>query len=461
VVLDLLVRAVHSNPSPDRVWLLRTALTANLPTIDDVQSVLRHFELSAVADATVWLLESGIEAVTASSLVRPMRVLTGGVCVDVDHSAQHELHTGIQQVTRRTVPRWERDHEIVLVAWTPERAAHRMLSRSEHDNVGRLTDGGPDAVSDDSPSPIVVPWRGTVVLAEVPPAAACDRLAAVARYSGNRVCAIGYDCIPIVSADLVPLAEPNRFGHYLSMIKYAQAVAGISVTATEEFGGFASALRTQGLAGPDVTECLLPVEGISASTQPTAPVSTDPLPLVLSVGTFEPRKNHLALLYASERLWREGMKFRLRLVGGSGWGHELPGKVRDLQARGYPLTMEKTIPTAELAAAYRDARFSVFASLHEGYGLPVAESIAVGTPVITSNFGSTKEVGEHRGAELIDPRDDEQLVEAMRRLLSDDDHLAELRAETRNRSARSWDDYARDLWRYLVSPDRAAAGQAR
>jgi len=295
----------------------------------------------------------------------------------------------------------------------------------------------------------------------VPPAVACDRLAAVGRYSGNRVCAIGYDCIPIISADMVPLAEPNRFSHYLSMIKYADAVAGISVTATQEFSGFASALRTQGLAGPDVTECLLPTEGITVSTRPTAPASTDPLPMVLSVGAFEPRKNHLALLYASERLWREGMRFRLRLVGGSGWGRELPEKVRELQARGYPLTMEKTIPTAELAAAYRDARFSVFASLHEGYGLPVAESIAVGTPVITSNFGSTREVGERRGAELIDPRDDEQLVEAMRRLLSDDDRLAKLKAETRNRSARSWDNYARDLWQCLVSADRAAAGQAR
>ena len=105
---------------------------------------------------------------------------------------------------------------------------------------------------------IIVPWNSVIVLAEVPHQACCSRLTCIARFSGNSVVAIGYDCIPIVSADLVPLAEPNRFVHYLEVLKYSRRVAGISVSDTEEFAGFAEMLPAQGLLGPTVIECALP-----------------------------------------------------------------------------------------------------------------------------------------------------------------------------------------------------------
>jgi glycosyltransferase involved in cell wall biosynthesis len=273
----------------------------------------------------------------------------------------------------------------------------------------------------------------------------------LARFSGNRLAAIGYDCIPVVSADLVPIEEPNRFARYLSAIKYAHRIAAISVSATVEFRGFAAALATQGLCGPTVAECRLPSEAITRLPQPEADPAA--LPLVVAIGSFEPRKNHLALLHAAERLWSEGAQFRLRLIGGSGWGNEIPRRVRQLQQQGRPLTIERRVSTDELTLALQTARFSVFASLHEGYGLPVAESIALGTPVITSDYGSTREIGEGCGALLIDPRNDEALVAAMGLLLHDDDRLAALRQETMRRSARSWSDYARETWLYLIDTD--------
>ena len=47
-------------------------------------------------------------------------------------------------------------------------------------------------------------------------------------------------------------------------------------------------------------------------------------PTVLVVGSFEPRKNHLAILFAAETLWREGLRFDLVLIGGMGWGDAVP-----------------------------------------------------------------------------------------------------------------------------------------
>ena len=98
----------------------------------------------------------------------------------------------------------------------------------------------------------------------------------------------------------------------------------------------------------------------------------------------------------------------------------------------------------------RTARFSVFVSLHEGYGLPVAESLAVGTPVLTTNYGSTAEIAAEGGALVVDPRDDDALVASMRRLLVDDTLIQQLQADALRRPVRTWDDYARELWSALA-----------
>jgi glycosyltransferase involved in cell wall biosynthesis len=312
---------------------------------------------------------------------------------------------------------------------------------------------------------LVVPWATVVVIPEVPPSEACDRLAALAQFSGNAVVAVGHDCIPIVSADLVPAADTQRFARYLSALKYARRVAGVSRSATTEFRGFAAALPAQGLPGPTVIECPLPTQAApqpapagpeAAAASRTGPGPADgpeTLPLVLSVGSLEPRKNHLALLHAAERLWRDDLHFELLLIAGSGWGDEVPDRIAHLQAQGRPLQVRTGVSDADLAAAYRRARFSVFASLHEGYGLPVAESLAYATPVITTNYGSTRDIAAAGGAILIDPRDDDALTEAMRSLLTDDGRLDTLRQQLHTRPTRTWEHYAHDLWHHLVQPE--------
>jgi glycosyltransferase involved in cell wall biosynthesis len=177
---------------------------------------------------------------------------------------------------------------------------------------------------------------------------------------------------------------------------------------------------------------------------------------VVSVGSFEPRKNHLALLQASELLWQEGLRFELVLIGGMSWDPEVSHRIAELQEQGRPLTVLHRAPQPVVDRAYEQARFSVFASLHEGYGLPIAESLAAGTPVITSDFGSMLEIAQRGGTLTIDPRNDTALLEAMRLLLLDDAKLTQLRAEIRQRPARDWSDYAAQLWQDLVEPELAA-----
>jgi glycosyltransferase involved in cell wall biosynthesis len=463
-LLDLLVRQVHDELTPDAAWLLSVALSGAYPDPEHVTEVLRSFELASVVDSTLWLLDACTSRAMESSCIgREMRVVTGGVVVEVDQAAREDTHTGIQEVVRRTMPLWDHSHDLVLAAWTRNGGALRELTAIERSRVlawsgsPRLTGHTP---SDPDPPdlPILVPWRSVVVLPDVAAPYALSPLMALARYSNNALVTIGHDCIPAISADMVPVGGANRFIRYLSTVKYMRRVAAVSASSAVEFQGYVDALPTQGLSGPVVVECRLPSEHRPVS-DPASPATARPT--VVVVGSFEPRKNHLTLLHAAETLWREGHAFQLLLIGGMTWGTEVPKRVRQLQKAGRPVTTRHSVTQTELDHAYRTARFTVFASLHEGYGLPVAESLAAGVPAITANFGSTAQIAAAGGALTIDPRDDEELTNAMRVLLTDDVRLAELRAQIVARPARTWEDYAEELWTCSVAPELAAVAQAR
>jgi glycosyltransferase involved in cell wall biosynthesis len=267
---------------------------------------------------------------------------------------------------------------------------------------------------------------------------------------------IGYDLIPVTISETVTPGMSSNFANYLSVVKHIDRISCISLSSASEFRGFASMLGAQGLAGPHVVGQPLPSEAPDVPEAWLAAarelLAVDNLPLVLVVGSHEPRKNHLTVLVAAERLWREGLAFHLTFIGGSGWSSEAFDElVVELAERGRPVEVLKRADEETLWAAYRLARFTVFPSLTEGFGLPAAESLISGTPVITSNFGSLIEIAEGGGCLTVDPRDTEAVAAAMRDLLEDDALLARLRREAADRTWKTWDYYAKETWDHLTS----------
>jgi len=449
-LLARLAEDVAGDPSDDRVWLLCTAVAGGYPSQAEVIAVRRGLELASPATAFSAVL-AGVARTAAEQREGDVEavVLVGATLVDVEFCAKHVHNTGIQRVVRSTMPTWQEDHAPRFVAWSNDLTGYRDLSPSQRSLVLEWTSGA--SLPEDPhehPPVLVIPWKSTIVIPEVPSALLLERQSAYARFSGNRVGLVGYDAIPIVSADYMVNEESDRFAHYLGLVKNSHVISCISETTGKEFAGFATSLSAQGLAGPSVVVAPLPVALPPKVTETAVATTPRERPLVLMVGSIEPRKNQQAVLSASRLLWAEGLDFEVLIIGGgTAWlVAELDKDIRALQREGRHVSLGRGVSDADLAAAYRDASFVVFPSLQEGYGLPVAEALAKGTPVITTKYGSTAEIAAAGGCLLIDPRDDDDIARAMRDILTDNDLREKLVAEALARPTETWAGYARQLW---------------
>jgi glycosyltransferase involved in cell wall biosynthesis len=451
---DALVNALEDDHSMGRVWDALAVLRVTFPTGDEVVEFRRSIALMGAREAIERLsppTNDSIFGETASVNVVPDAVL-----VDVHTTVHTAGTTGIQRVVRETAKRWVRAGRVVPVVWNQELRAPRLLTEDELDALSEpffeRAEGRASAHT------VVIPIRGTYIEPELAVDDwRTDRLAALGQYSSTRLCAIGMDTVPVTSAETAAPPITERFPRYLEALSFASKIAPISEAAATEFRGWRRMLTGAGKAGPEI-------EAVQLAAEVTVPTPSDidlarrklevgsGERLVLVVGSHEPRKNHLAILYAAEVLWQEGHEFRLGFVGGNAWSSgAFADEVERLTGEGRPVVVVSAPKDNIVAGAYHEASFSVFPSLNEGFGLPVVESLASGTPVISSNFGSMREIAEEYGGVLmVDPRDDASLIDAMRTLLTDAAALASLTEEARHVHPKTWDSYATEVFDYLT-----------
>lgn len=141
--------------------------------------------------------------------------------------------------------------------------------------------------------------------------------------------------------------------------------------------------------------------------------------MLLCLGTIEPRKNLIQTVRAFRLLRQQAPELPVQLViaGGKGWQHheELNGMIRDeprIRYIGY-------VPDDQLPQLYATADALCYPSLYEGYGLPLVEAMACGTPVIYGNNSSMPEIADGCGlpVDVLDPR---SICDAMARISFDE-----------------------------------------
>jgi glycosyltransferase involved in cell wall biosynthesis len=224
----------------------------------------------------------------------------------------------------------------------------------------------------------------------------------------ERARAAGAASVPVVY-DLIPMQHPAIYGadgaamfrRYLAaVVAHADLIVTISETVARDLAAETSAVRFPRRA-PEIVPwrlgCDLPdaggvvrpdVRALFDGRQPDSPF--------LVVGAIEPRKNHGLVLDAFERLWENPATshVRLAIVGRAGFKSEPTLKrIKSDPRYGSHLFLLSDLDDTEIDHAYRNARAVVFASIAEGFGLPIVEALRHGQTVIASDLPIHREVG--------------------------------------------------------------------
>jgi glycosyltransferase involved in cell wall biosynthesis len=168
---------------------------------------------------------------------------------------------------------------------------------------------------------------------------------------------------------------------------------------------------------------------------------------ILAIGTIHPRKNYSRLIEAFSTL--SAHNYDLVIVGKKGWLHkEIFERVKNLRIEPRVRFLDY-VPASEMPALVSGAGLLVFPSLHEGFGLPILEAQACGTPVVCSMTSSLPEAAGD-GALFIDPCDVNAIAAAIERALTD----AKLRSKIvengfRNLKRFSWEKSAGEVLRVI------------
>ena len=216
-----------------------------------------------------------------------------------------------------------------------------------------------------------------------------------------------HDVIPLTSPTLSAI-KPLRHRRLLDRIAAsADKLVAVSATAAAEI------VATLGLSAEQVIDCSQPV-AVADPDDKLLPAGLKAGQYLLVCGSVEPRKN-IARIIAAYR--KSGTELPLVIVGPDGWRSETVAQILAQTPGVVRLAWQSRAATVALLAR---ARALVMPSLAEGFGLPVAEAMALGTPVVTSATGALAETAGD-AALLIDPLDTDAIALAIARVTHDNE----------------------------------------
>jgi glycosyltransferase involved in cell wall biosynthesis len=170
-------------------------------------------------------------------------------------------------------------------------------------------------------------------------------------------------------------------------------------------------------------------------------------PFILGIGTIQPRKNYQRLIQAFANIKSQIPSLELVIVGSKGWMYDtIFSEVKRLGLESQVL-FPGFVDDDDLPALYSAAEMLAYPSIYEGFGLPILEAMACGTPVVTSNTSSLPELAGN-AALLVEPTDVGAIAAAMRRLWQDADLRHRLVADGSDQARKfTWEKAAMQLLR--------------
>lgn len=265
--------------------------------------------------------------------------------------------------------------------------------------------------------------------------------------------AVFYDAIPLRLPQYSPAAMVKRFPHYLRALATFDQVFAISDNSARELE---SAWAEFGLTNtPPVTPVALGLPPARIPQTPPPPPPASPPHNLLMLGTFEARKNQIAVLNAVETLLAQPHvpPFRIDFIGmlNRETGTPTLELLKAMAAAKAPVYYHGPRSDTEVLRAFHSAHLVLYPSLYEGFGLPVIEALAHRRPVLASNGGALADFHEYPGVITTEPTAT-AIASALQHLLTEPDKLADLQRATLAFQPRSMADAARAIAAALKLP---------
>jgi glycosyltransferase involved in cell wall biosynthesis len=258
-----------------------------------------------------------------------------------------------------------------------------------------------------------------------------------------RLAALFHDAIPVRHPDITWPKSVGRHPGYMKLLARFDRVWAVSSASREDLLGF---WKWQGIgAVPPVDVLPLGSDWTGGPRSPVSPGADSGPPRIVSVGILEPRKNQAVIVDACEALRREGLEMELHLVGrvNPHFGRPFARRVAELGATWKGLKHHDGMDDAALAALIRSARATAFASIAEGCGLPLLESLWMGVPCVCSDIAPLVENAAGGGCLVIAGNDLAGWTQGLRRILTDPSLRARLAGEAASRPLPTWSGAAR------------------
>lgn len=265
-----------------------------------------------------------------------------------------------------------------------------------------------------------------------------------------------------ISYDLLPVVTPQYSGHSTETLKYyieniyplCDLIIAISEHTKRDVIQW---LKGRKLTVPNI-EVMRLGDDFKRSTpkKPDVPELNKGEEFLVCVGTIEARKNHTLLYYTYKLAQQRGVTLpKLIVAGRRGWRSEDIVEIirTDPEVKDSIILLENRTDE-ELAWLYQNSRFSVYPSFYEGWGLPIAESIAYGTPCIASNTSSMPEIA----GSLIDYFSPASTDECLARItdLMDNKNLDKARKKIKKYKPISWDASFVEVEKYIRKVSKSA-----
>lgn len=383
----------------------------------------------------------------------------------VDHTSRFQHNSGIQRCVRALGRALlELGQPLVPVVWERERQQLVPASPEALAHLARWSGPAPDSWAafpmldaEATPGSAAAPrsrWLLLVELVSGPHNPSWEQLETACQRLGLRMAWLFHDAIPLTQAHLYGAAASqaaSSHATYMANLARAARVFCNSHTSRRHLLSFLHETlpQQQGRAtwaGLEQRVRALPLaeEFGDQRLPPPARTAGEPLQL-LCVSTLEPRKNHRGLIKALAWLHSKGLRqWQLQLVGwaAEGWVVAL---VKRAQRLGLPVQWHGRADDQTLLELYQRCHLSVYPSLEEGFGLPVAESLWQRRPCLCSGDGALGERAAAGGCLTVDTSHWRAIAAGLERLLLEPELRQQLEREADARPFRRWSTVAAEL----------------